>query len=122
MPSIKYYYMGFYIHSCPKMRYKGKLVPSDLLCPETYKWFPITQCIPKLEQQKYCRFSDDPGALDEDACSSSDIDQFKIFVFDGYVKFKHYNHRNSERKIYQNIGKLVGKKCVNSLLFVKPRH
>ena len=21
-PSIEYYYMGFYIHSCPKMRYK----------------------------------------------------------------------------------------------------
>lgn len=32
------YYMGFYIHSCPKMRYKGKLQPSYLLCPEIYTW------------------------------------------------------------------------------------
>lgn len=32
-PSLRYYYMGFYIHSCPKMVYKGKFRPSDLLCP-----------------------------------------------------------------------------------------
>lgn len=32
------YYMGFYIHTCPKMRYKGKLHPSYLLCPEIYTW------------------------------------------------------------------------------------
>jgi len=42
VPSLKYYYMGFYIHSCPKMRYKGKLSPSYLLCPETYEWLPLT--------------------------------------------------------------------------------
>lgn len=35
------YYMGFYIHSCPKMRYKGKLQPSYLLCPEIYTWHLI---------------------------------------------------------------------------------
>lgn len=26
--------MGFYIHSCQKMIYKGKFRPSDLLCPQ----------------------------------------------------------------------------------------
>lgn len=35
---ISEYYMGFYIHSCPKMRYKGRLKPSYLLCPEIYTW------------------------------------------------------------------------------------
>lgn len=34
--------MGFYIHSCPKMRYKGKLSGSYLLCPETYTWHALT--------------------------------------------------------------------------------
>lgn len=42
VPALKYYYMGFYIHSCPKMRYKGKLAASYLLCPETYVWMPLT--------------------------------------------------------------------------------
>ncbi|KAL8734700.1 MAG: hypothetical protein Q9166_001356 [cf. Caloplaca sp. 2 TL-2023] len=27
----KYYYMGYYIHSCIKMRYKGQFQPSDIL-------------------------------------------------------------------------------------------
>lgn len=32
-PSLKYYYMGYYIHTCPKMRYKADYTPSELLCP-----------------------------------------------------------------------------------------
>ncbi|XP_037760747.1 arginyl-tRNA--protein transferase 1 isoform X2 [Chelonia mydas] len=66
-----YYYMGFYIHSCPKMRYKGQYRPSDLLCPETYVWVPIEQCLPTLEHSKYCRFNQDlkADAIPRQACS-----------------------------------------------------
>jgi arginine-tRNA-protein transferase len=35
------YYMGFYIHSCPKMRYKAEYAPSELLCPVAYTWWPF---------------------------------------------------------------------------------
>ncbi|GFH25182.1 arginyl-tRNA--protein transferase 1 [Haematococcus lacustris] len=31
----EYYYMGYYIHTCPRMRYKADYQPADLLCPET---------------------------------------------------------------------------------------
>ncbi|EHY60329.1 Arginyl-tRNA--protein transferase 1 [Exophiala dermatitidis] len=34
----EYYYMGYYIHSCTKMRYKARFGPCYLLDPETYKW------------------------------------------------------------------------------------
>ncbi|KAF2016875.1 arginine-tRNA-protein transferase 1 [Aaosphaeria arxii CBS 175.79] len=37
----KFYYMGFYIHSCVKMRYKGEYKPSYILDPETYNWDPL---------------------------------------------------------------------------------
>lgn len=40
-PSLHYYYMGYYLQECPKMRYKGKFHPSDLLCDKTYKWVRI---------------------------------------------------------------------------------
>lgn len=40
-PELNEYYMGFYIHTCQKMRYKGKLQPSYLLCPEIYSWHLI---------------------------------------------------------------------------------
>lgn len=32
-PSLEYYYLGYYIHSCNKMRYKAAYCPSELLCP-----------------------------------------------------------------------------------------
>jgi arginine-tRNA-protein transferase len=32
-PDLKYYYLGYYIHTCPKMRYKAQYRPSELLCP-----------------------------------------------------------------------------------------
>ncbi|RVX76073.1 hypothetical protein B0A52_00430 [Exophiala mesophila] len=34
----EYYYMGYYIHSCIKMRYKATYRPSFLLDPETHEW------------------------------------------------------------------------------------
>lgn len=40
-----FYYMGFYIQSCQKMRYKGEYRPSALLCPETYTWVPLDDAI-----------------------------------------------------------------------------
>ncbi|KAF8341479.1 arginine-tRNA-protein transferase [Cantharellus anzutake] len=56
--SMQYQYMGFYIHTCPKMRYKGEYQSSYLLDPETYVWHPITNCVPELEKHPYVSFSD----------------------------------------------------------------
>lgn len=36
-PSLQYYYLGYYIHSCNKMRYKAAYCPSELLCPLRYE-------------------------------------------------------------------------------------
>jgi arginine-tRNA-protein transferase len=35
--TLEYYYLGYYIHSCPKMRYKGEYRPSELLCPVRFQ-------------------------------------------------------------------------------------
>ncbi|XP_053779355.1 arginyl-tRNA--protein transferase 1 isoform X5 [Desmodus rotundus] len=43
---------------------EGHYRPSDLLCPETYVWVPIEQCLPALENSKYCRLNRDPKAGD----------------------------------------------------------
>jgi len=50
---LEYYYMGYYIHSCEKMRYKGEYTPSELRCPTTHDWVPLTDCIPYLERFKF---------------------------------------------------------------------
>eukprot|EP01039_Chlorochromonas_danica_P007205 gene7205-7971_t len=46
----EYYYMGFYIQSCPKMAYKAEYSPSQLLCPASLSWHPIENCQPLLER------------------------------------------------------------------------
>jgi len=47
-PSLHYYYMGYYLQECPKMRYKGKFHPSDLLCDKTFKWMPLEDAVTKI--------------------------------------------------------------------------
>ena len=37
----EYYYMGYYIHSCVKMKYKGDYKTQHVLDPETYEWNPL---------------------------------------------------------------------------------
>jgi arginine-tRNA-protein transferase len=58
-PTLQYYCMGYYNHSCPKMNYKAKYSPSYLLCPVTNCYVPIETCLPKLAVSKYARFHDD---------------------------------------------------------------
>ncbi|KAG1755820.1 arginine-tRNA-protein transferase [Suillus lakei] len=48
--------MGFYIHSCPKMKYKGEYSPSYLADPEKFTWFPLVDCVPQLEKFRYAAF------------------------------------------------------------------
>ncbi|KAJ6509921.1 arginine-tRNA-protein transferase [Mycena vitilis] len=81
-PEMTSLYMGFYIHSCPKMRYKGDYHPSYLADPETYDWFPLESCIPLLEKHRYACFSQpdhsssqppDPLTIDEPPQPDEDV-------------------------------------------------
>ncbi|KXS10717.1 arginine-tRNA--protein transferase 1, partial [Gonapodya prolifera JEL478] len=56
LPDLKYYYMGFYIHSCVKMRYKAQYHPSDLLDPVQFRWVPFDVCGPILDSHKFASF------------------------------------------------------------------
>ncbi|KAG5642533.1 hypothetical protein DXG03_002606 [Asterophora parasitica] len=55
-PGMEFLYMGFYIHTCPKMRYKGEYAPSYLADPETYTWHPLPSCVALLDKQRYACF------------------------------------------------------------------
>lgn len=37
-PEFRYYYMGYYIHTCPKMKYKAEYSPSEIRCSTTNRW------------------------------------------------------------------------------------
>ncbi|XP_021303425.1 arginyl-tRNA--protein transferase 2 isoform X2 [Sorghum bicolor] len=57
-PSLQYYYLGYYIHSCNKMRYKAAYRPSELLCPVRYEWVPYDLAKPLLDTSQYSILSD----------------------------------------------------------------
>ncbi|XP_046417325.1 arginyl-tRNA--protein transferase 1 isoform X4 [Neodiprion fabricii] len=116
VPNLKYYYMGFYIHTCLKMRYKAGLRPSKLLCPETYVWCDIENCLPKLDKEKYSRLNEDLDAIDQNL--SNDITQVsvcynrKIIPYHIYKKQAYSSADEDEIREYSH---LVGTRCARNL-------
>ncbi|XP_060027139.1 arginyl-tRNA--protein transferase 1 isoform X11 [Erinaceus europaeus] len=117
---LSYYYMGFYIHSCPKMRYKGGYRPSDLLCPETYVWVPIEQCLPSLENSKYCRLNQDPEAVDEGR--SKEPDRLRVFHKKAVLPYGVYKKQRKdagEEATVLQYASLVGQQCSERMLLFR---
>jgi arginine-tRNA-protein transferase len=99
--SLKYYYLGYYLHTCHRMRYKAEFGPSDLLCPVKQCWVPINRVTRVLDHNtKAPALADVPGALeglDEEYLinsegkpllppqlpSEEDINSVKIFIRSG---------------------------------------
>ncbi|NP_001085118.1 uncharacterized protein LOC432192 [Xenopus laevis] len=117
---LRYYYMGFYIYSCPKMRYKGQYKPSDLLCPETYLWTPIEECLPLLERSKYTRFNSNPKEGDKDMLT--ELGRVRVLYKRTVMPFSRYKKRhkgpNDEAAVRQYAG-LVGQTCAERMLLYR---
>ncbi|XP_067996500.1 arginyl-tRNA--protein transferase 1 isoform X5 [Melanerpes formicivorus] len=119
-PELCFYYMGFYIHSCPKMRYKGQYRPSDLLCPETYIWTPIEQCLPLLERSKYCRFNQDAKAVD--AGGLQELGRVRVLHKRTVMPYSVYKRRRkgpSDEASVRQYASLVGQACSERMLLFR---
>ncbi|XP_058666468.1 arginyl-tRNA--protein transferase 1 isoform X5 [Ammospiza caudacuta] len=119
-PDLCFYYMGFYIHSCPKMRYKGQYRPSDLLCPETYVWTPIEQCLPLLERSKYSRFNQDGKAVDEGRLK--ELGRVRVLHKRTVMPYSVYKKRRkgpSDEASVQQYASLVGQTCSERMLLFR---
>ncbi|KAM3419415.1 hypothetical protein BST61_g5344 [Cercospora zeina] len=54
----KYYYMGYYIHTCEKMRYKAQYKPIQVLDPHSLDWQPLNDELKALmESRQYASMS-----------------------------------------------------------------
>ncbi|KAF2433247.1 arginine-tRNA-protein transferase 1 [Tothia fuscella] len=54
----QFYYMGYYIHSCPKMRYKNDYSPQYILDLENFEWSPLDDEFRRLlDGKKYVSMS-----------------------------------------------------------------
>ncbi|KAI9760245.1 MAG: hypothetical protein M4579_001758 [Chaenotheca gracillima] len=71
----KYYYMGYYIHSCVKMRYKGDYHPQRILDPVSYEWHPLDGGFRRrLDSHKYVSMTEDEHS--DNGLSSSQQSQY----------------------------------------------
>ncbi|KAK8391328.1 hypothetical protein O3P69_017143 [Scylla paramamosain] len=117
---LKWYYMGFYIHSCLKMRYKGKYKPSFLLCPETYEWIPIELATPKLDKAKYCRLNDNVSAVDVNGLV--DINKILVLHNRNLVRYGDYQSHfadDDEEEEVKEYASLVGAKSAYTLFLCR---
>lgn len=59
MPTLKYYILGYYNYSIPKISYKHQFRPTEIQCPDTYRWLPLEQVLSRIRENQYVRLSDD---------------------------------------------------------------
>lgn len=59
MPNLKYYILGYYNFTIPKISYKHQFRPTEIQCPDTYRWLPLEQVLPRISTNQYARLSDD---------------------------------------------------------------
>ncbi|KAI9467214.1 arginine-tRNA-protein transferase [Lactarius psammicola] len=64
VPQLKYLYMGYYIYTCQKMKYKGEYSPSFLADPEDFTWHPLPACQRELERFRYACFTHPEHSLE----------------------------------------------------------
>ena len=69
----KYWYPGFYIHSCPKMRYKMDYKPQYVLDPEALALDPVDdEVLSLMAKQSYVSLSHEAQRSDADASSDEE--------------------------------------------------
>ncbi|KAJ2449804.1 Arginyl-tRNA--protein transferase 1 [Coemansia sp. RSA 2336] len=72
--SIRFYYMGYYIPSCPKMTYKAQWRPAELLDLVTFSWIPIDSCLERIQKHPvFCTFDPHVASLNMVRDSMSDL-------------------------------------------------
>ena len=125
-----YYYLGYYIESCPKMRYKADYHPSQLLCPVHYEWVDCDKAIPKLQSapRQVCALVGDPqNVLLEQtttaAFADSELAQIPMDIGAGIIPVTldmlHENGKKIVRPILQEFRQAAGpdmsRQCVLNL-------
>ncbi len=89
--SIQYYYMGYYVQSCPKMNYKSRYSASSLLCTETYTYVPLEKCIPVLKSTPYARLAGSDIEDANDTCSDEELEEVMLLIQGaGVMKYGMY--------------------------------
>jgi arginyl-tRNA---protein transferase len=124
---LPYYYLGYYIHSCGKMRYKADYVPSQLLCPDTFRWIPAEEGQTILDRESptrnICRLSPDsilPEAAVLDVSAITESIQLYVGI-PNHVNVTMLNSNGQEivrpllEEFVRHVGPDVSRQCIVKL-------
>ncbi|KAJ3167873.1 Arginyl-tRNA--protein transferase 1 [Geranomyces variabilis] len=136
----EYYYMGYYIHTCQKMRYKAQFAPSELLCPATYAWQSIPIALPILERERVAPLFDIPRLADNTrpqpesrsgiallaevendrlkAVSDDDVAELDVFEDGGLVPFETLPEYEGAKDDVRELYALLGDQLIHDLILV----
>jgi len=123
LPQLRFYYLGFYIHSCQKMKYKGQFSPSFLCCPETYRWQAIESCRPLLDAKPYARLDPDADTIDNHKTNS--LMDVKVLFCHQMMDWEVYKEvkgkvEETEVKEVEEYASLVGHNVASRMLLYRP--
>jgi arginyl-tRNA---protein transferase len=87
--TLKNYYLGFYIPTCPKMRYKSHMKPSYLLCPESYTWNYLDEKLSnEVDKVRYLRLNEKEE--DRDKFKDEDLPYVRVLFKNTVMKYRDY--------------------------------
>lgn len=100
-PALSNYYLGFYIPTCPKMRYKSNMKPSYLLCPEVFTWHLLDENLNKeIDSVRYKRINS--RETDRDAMTRDDLNNVLVLANRTamkYVDYKRVSEISAKKKV-----------------------
>ena len=116
--TMMYYYMGFYVQSCPKMNYKSQYSASALLCTETYTYVDLEKCIPVLKATPYARLADPEVEDANDTCTEDELAEVVLLTHGaGIIKYGVYKRLTGIEvdDVIRGYVSLVGKEMATTM-------
>lgn len=127
-----YYYMGFYIHHCSKMKYKARFQPTDILCPMDFQFTPLSKSLMlRMNKKPFGCWCDDSIPVSASSPSTvvpsmplSDKTESWLIYFDNRYQmesklfFSRYDLKPSVWKNWDEFYRLCGPVALSFYFFV----
>lgn len=129
LPKFKYYYMGYYIQSSKKMKYKGFFEPSELLCPKTMNWVELnekTKDIIDVHNEDPVIYRENEQTIIKNRIKMPDNEikkefllKKKLFFIGEWISMDELQmkYMNNFLEIMINFGKIIGKEALEKIEF-----
>jgi arginine-tRNA-protein transferase len=97
-PELEYYNLGFFNDYSQKISYKKQFKPTEILCPITNTYVPLTKVLPLLDETRFCRFSDEdvPSRPEEDKLNVDSV----IVLDVNSLKGRYYKDLPNSLKVF----------------------